>query len=224
MRIDVITLFPALFEEPLRTSLLGKAVEDGLIEVRVHDLREHGLGRHRSVDDAPYGGGAGMVMRPEPLFAAIDQVAEPDSHVVLMSPRGHLFDHGGAERLAALEHLVLVCGRYEGVDQRVIDELIDEEISIGDYVLAGGELPALIVIEAASRFVPGVLGNPESLTTESHAGGTLEHPQYTRPAEFKGLKVPGVLLSGHHGDVERWRTEQSEHLTRERRPDLQGER
>lgn len=224
MRIDVITLFPALFEEPLRTSLLGKAVEDGLIEVRVHDLREHGLGRHRSVDDAPYGGGAGMVMRPEPLFAAIEAVAEPTSHVVLMSPRGHLFDHAGAERLAALEHVVLVCGRYEGVDQRVIDELIDEEISIGDYVLAGGELPALIVIEAASRFVPSVLGNPESLTTESHAAGTLEHPQYTRPAEFKGLKVPGVLLSGHHGDVERWRTERSESLTRDRRPDLLDER
>lgn len=220
MRIEVITLFPALFEEPLRTSLLGKAIEDGLIEVRVHDLREHGLGRHRSVDDAPYGGGAGMVMRPEPLFAAIEAVAEPTSHVVLMSPRGHLFDHAGAERLAAREHVVLVCGRYEGVDQRVIDELIDEEISIGDYVLAGGELPALIVIEVASRFVPGVLGNPESLATESHAGGALEYPQYTRPAEFKGLKVPGVLLSGHHGDIERWRKERSERLTMERRPDL----
>ncbi|MPZ68506.1 MAG: tRNA (guanosine(37)-N1)-methyltransferase TrmD [Actinobacteria bacterium] len=223
MRIDVITLFPTMFVDPLSTSLLGKAIADGVIEVTLNDLREHGLGRHRSVDDTPFGGGAGMVMRPEPLFAAIEAVTTEDSHVVLMSPRGSLFDHRGAERLATREHLVLVCGRYEGVDQRVIDELVDEEISIGDYVLAGGELPALVVIEALSRFVPGVLGNPESLTTESHAVGTLEHPQYTRPAEFRGSKVPDVLLSGHHEEVERWREEESRRLTRERRPDLLGD-
>lgn len=224
MRIDIITLFPRLFDEPMKTSLLGRAVEDGAIEVVLHDLRDHGLGKHRSVDDTPYGGGAGMVMRPEPLFAAIESVKGTDSHVVLLSPRGTVFDHSGAERLAAQNHLVLVCGRYEGVDQRVIDELIDEEISIGDYVLAGGELAALVVIEALSRFVPGVLGNPDSLATESHASGTLEHPQYTRPAEFRGLKVPEVLLSGHHAEVERWRGQESRRLTQERRPDLLEDR
>ena len=223
MRIDIITLFPTMFVEPLKASLLGKAITDGLIAVGLHDLRDHGLGRHRSVDDSPYGGGAGMVMRPEPLFAAIEAVTTDDSHVILMSPRGSLFDHAGAERLASYDHLVLVCGRYEGVDQRVIDELIDEEISIGDYVLAGGELAAMVVIESLSRFIPGVLGNPESLATESHTSGTLEHPQYTRPAEFRGLKVPEILLSGHHEEVERWRDEESHRLTRERRPDMPGD-
>jgi tRNA (guanine37-N1)-methyltransferase len=222
-RIDVVTLFPELFRAPLETSLLGKAVSSGLLTVGVHDLREHGLGRHRSVDDEPYGGGAGMVMRPEPLVAAIEAVRGPGSHVVLLSPRGRRLDHAGVARLASLEHLVLVCGRYEGVDERVIEESVGEELSIGDYVLAGGELPALVVIEAVSRLVPGVLGNAESLGSESHAGGLLEYPQYTRPAEFRGRRVPGVLLSGDHGAVERWRREQSEQLTRERRPDLLGD-
>ncbi|HEV2754658.1 MAG TPA: tRNA (guanosine(37)-N1)-methyltransferase TrmD [Actinomycetota bacterium] len=221
--IDVVTLFPELFTVPLETSLLGKAVASGLLQVRVHDLREHGLGRHRSVDDEPYGGGAGMVMRPEPLFAAIDALRGPASHVVLLSPRGQRLDHGGVARLAALEHLVLVCGRYEGVDERVVEGAVDEELSIGDYVLAGGELPALVVIEAISRLVPGVLGNAESLGSESHAGGLLEYPQYTRPAEFRGRRVPDVLLSGDHGAVERWRREQSELITRRRRPDLLGD-
>ncbi|MDQ3957720.1 MAG: tRNA (guanosine(37)-N1)-methyltransferase TrmD [Actinomycetota bacterium] len=220
LRIDVVTLFPELFARPLETSLLGKAVLEGLIEVGVHDLREHGLGRHRSVDDEPYGGGAGMVMRPEPVFAAVEEVAGEDSHVVLLSPRGVLLNHAAVVRLASLPHLVLVCGRYEGVDERVSEHLADEELSIGDYVLAGGELPALVVIEAVSRLVPGVLGNAESLGTESHAGGLLEHPQYTRPAEFRGHRVPEVLLSGDHAAVDRWRRERSEELTRERRPDL----
>ncbi|MDQ3914067.1 MAG: tRNA (guanosine(37)-N1)-methyltransferase TrmD [Actinomycetota bacterium] len=218
--IDVVTLFPELFRAPLETSLLGKAVAGGLLQVRVHDLREHGLGKHRSVDDEPYGGGAGMVMRPEPLCAAIENVRGPRSHVVLLSPRGHRLDHGHVARLASLEHLVLVCGRYEGVDERVVDLAVDEELSIGDYVLAGGELPALVVIEAVSRLVPGVLGNAGSLGSESHAAGLLEYPQYTRPAEFRGRRVPDVLLSGDHAAVERWRREQSEILTRERRPDL----
>jgi tRNA (guanine37-N1)-methyltransferase len=218
--IDVITLFPELFTAPLETSLLGRAVAGGLLQVRVHDLREHGLGRHRSVDDEPYGGGAGMVMRPEPLFAAIEQVRRPGSRVVLMSPRGHRLDHSHVTRLASVEHLVLVCGRYEGVDERVIEGVVDEELSIGDYVLSGGELPALVVIEAISRLVPGVLGNVESLGSESHAAGLLEYPQYTRPADFRGRKVPDVLLSGDHGAVERWRREQSELITRTRRPDL----
>jgi tRNA (guanine37-N1)-methyltransferase len=220
MRIDVVTLFPELFDAPLRTSLLGRAVKAGRIEVSVRDLREHGLGRHRSVDDEPYGGGAGMVMRPEPIFAAVEAVKEESSHVVLFSPRGARLDQAMVSRLAGLEHLIVVCGRYEGVDQRVADHLVDEEVSIGDYVLAGGEVAALVVIEAVSRLVPGVVGNPESLRSESHGSGLLEHPQYTRPAEFRGWKVPDVLVSGDHGAVERWRKQQAEELTRERRPDL----
>jgi tRNA (guanine37-N1)-methyltransferase len=220
VRIDVVTLFPELFDAPLRTSLLGRAVEAGRIEVSVRDLRGHGLGKHRSVDDEPYGGGAGMVMRPEPIFAAVEAVRKESSHVVLLSPRGARLDHGIASRLAGREHLILVCGRYEGVDQRVADHIVDEEVSIGDYVLAGGEVAALVVIEAVSRLVPGVVGNPQSLRSESHAAGLLEYPQYTRPAEFRGWKVPDVLVSGDHGAVERWRMERAEELTRERRPDL----
>lgn len=220
MRIDVVTLFPELFDVPLRTSLLGKAAAAGIVEVGVHDLREHGLGRHRSVDDEPYGGGAGMVMRPEPIFEAVEALRRPGSHVVLMSARGHRLDHARVVALAEREHVILICGRYEGVDERVAEHLADEEISIGDYVLAGGELPALVIIEAAARMVPGMLGNPGSLDIESHAAGLLEHPQYTRPAEFRGWKVPDVLLSGNHAEVERWRRARSETLTRERRPDL----
>lgn len=220
LRIDVVTIFPQLFDAPLATSLLGKAVADGVVDVRVHDLRAHGLGKHRSVDDEPYGGGAGMVMRPEPLFDAVEAVRGPDSHVVLLTPRGRRLDHEGVAALARRTHLVLICGRFEGVDERVTEHLVDEEVSIGDYVLAGGELPALVVIEAVSRLVPGVLGNAESLASESHTGGLLEYPQYTRPAEFRGWRVPDVLLSGDHGAVERWRREQSEAITRSRRPDL----
>jgi tRNA (guanine37-N1)-methyltransferase len=219
-RIDVITIFPELFVTPLETSLLGRSVAAGLLDVRVHDLREHGLGKHRSVDDEPYGGGAGMVMRPEPLFEAVEEARGPGSHVVLLSPRGRRLDQAGVARLAAADHLVLVCGRFEGVDERVVDHLVDEEISIGDYVLAGGELPALVVIEAVSRLVPGVLGNEESLASESFGSGLLEYPQYTRPADYRGLRVPEVLLSGDHGAIERWRREQAEALTRARRPDL----
>lgn len=220
MRIDVITIFPGLFHEFLRTSLLGKAIAAGVVNVNVHDLRTHGVGRHRSVDDAPYGGGAGMVMRPEPLFEAVDALTRPDSHIVLMSPRGRLLDHHKARALATEKHLIIVCGRYEGVDERVAAHLVDEELSIGDYVLAGGELPALVVIEVASRFVPGVLGNVESLASESHSSGLLEYPQYTRPPEYRGHRVPEVLLSGDHGAIERWRREESKNITRARRPDL----
>lgn len=220
MKIDVVTLFPELFEPFLRTGLMGKAVAGGLQKVGVHDLRAYGLGKHRSVDDEPYGGGAGMVMRPEPIFDAVERVRTGGSHVVLLSPRGRLFHHGVARGLAAHRHLVLICGRYEGVDERVSEHLCDDEISIGDYVLSGGELPALVVIEAVSRFVPGVLGNPASLEQESHAAGMLEYPQYTRPAEYRGARVPDVLLSGDHGAVERWRREQAATITRARRPDL----
>jgi tRNA (guanine37-N1)-methyltransferase len=220
MRIDIVSLFPALFDEPLRVSLLGKAVESGLIDVRVHDLREHGLGRHRSVDDEPYGGGAGMVMRPEPIFAAVEAVATKSSHVILLSPRGTRLDQSVVARLSRLGHLILVCGRYEGVDERVSEHLADEELSIGDFVLAGGELPALVVTEAIARLLPGVIGNEDSLVSESHTGGLLEYPQYTRPAEFRGHRVPDVLLSGDHGAIERWRRDRAEEITRRRRPDL----
>ena len=220
MRIDVISIFPELFTTPLRTSLLGKAIAAGRLEVNVVDLRAYGLGPHRSVDDATYGGGAGMVMRPEPVFRAVEAVARPATHSVLLSPRGRRLDQAGVLELAAKEHLVLICGRYEGVDERVAEHLADDEISIGDYVLAGGELPALVVIEAVSRLLPGVLGNESSAADESHSQRLLEYPQFTRPASFRGWSVPSVLLSGDHGAVERWRREQAERITRERRPDL----
>lgn len=219
-RVDVVTLFPELFEVPLQTSLLGKAIESGRLEVGVHDLREHGLGRHRSVDDQPYGGGAGMVMRPEPIFDAVEALRRPDSWVVLLSPRGRRLDQAKVVDYAARPHLVLICGRYEGVDERVAAHLVDEELSIGDFVLAGGELAALVVIESMSRLVEGVLGNAESLEWESHSSGLLEYPHYTRPADYRGFEVPEVLLSGDHGAIERWRAAQAERLTRERRPDL----
>lgn len=219
-RFDVVTIFPELFDAPLRTSLLGKAITDGVVEAGVHDLRAHGLGKHRNVDDEPYGGGPGMVMRPEPIFEAVDRLRTETSHVVLLSPRGTKLNHVGVMRLASLHHIILICGRFEGVDERVAEHLADEEISIGDYVLAGGELAALVVIESVSRMVPGVLGNEESLDAESHAAGELEYPQYTRPAEFRGWKVPDVLLSGDHGRIERWRRTEAEHATRSRRPDL----
>jgi tRNA (guanine37-N1)-methyltransferase len=220
MRIDVITIFPDVFTEYLRTSLLGKAIARGRLQVEVHDLRAWGFGRHRSVDDEPYGGGAGMVMRPEPIFEAVESVATEGSHVVLLSPRGRLLDQRHVAELAGLEHLILICGRYEGVDERVAEHLANEELSIGDYVLAGGELAAMVVIEATSRLVPGVLGNEQSLRHESHTGGMLEYPQYTRPPEYRGHKVPEVLLSGDHGAIDRWRSAQSQRLTRARRPDL----
>lgn len=220
MRIDVVTIFPELFDAPLKASLLGKAIEGGLLEVRTHDLRRWGVGRHQTVDDAPYGGGPGMVMRPEPIFDAVDSLRSDASHVVLLSPRGTKLDQPGVERLASESHLILICGRYEGVDERVALHLADAEISIGDYVLSGGELPALVVIEAVSRLVPRVLGNEASLRAESHVGGLLEHPHYTRPPEYRGWRVPEVLLSGDHGAVELWRATEAQRITRERRPDL----
>ena len=220
MRIDVVTLFPQLFGPHLGESLLGKAVASGTVEVRLHDLREHGLGKHRSVDDTPYGGGAGMVMRPEPIFDAVEELRTEESHVILLSPRGELFKHAVATQLAEIEHLILICGRYEGVDERVSEHLCDRELSIGDYVLAGGEVAALVVIEAVTRLVPGVVGNAESLSSESHAAGELEYPQYTRPADYRGWGVPEVLVSGDHEAVRAWRAERARELTKQRRPDL----
>ena len=227
MRIDVITIFPGLIEAFRGTSLLGAAVRGGIVEVAVHDLREFTKDRHRTVDDTPYGGGPGMVMRPEPLVEAIEALAGPkgesrSARVLLLSPQGRRFEQQRAQELAHTQHLVLVCGRYEGVDQRVVEIAVDEEVSIGDYVLAGGELPALVLIEAVTRLLPGVMGNPESAESESFQTGILEGPQFTRPAEYRGIEVPAVLRSGDHQAIARWRAEQARATTRKRRPDLLG--
>ena len=220
MRIVVVTLFPEFFEEPLGVSIVGRAVEQGLLAVEVHDLREHGLGSHRQVDDAPFGGGPGMVMMVEPLAAALDPLRE--THRVLLTPAGRPLDQGVLDRFAGLEALTLVCGRYEGVDERVAEHLVDEEVSLGDFVLAGGEVAALAIVEGVARLLPGVVGNPLSIETESFRAGLLEEPQYTRPAEFRGWGVPEVLLSGDHGRIAVWRAEQRLHRTRKRRADLLG--
>jgi len=227
MRIDVITIFPELFDPFCDTSLIGQARSEGRIALEVHDLRDWTRDRHRTVDDTPFGGGPGMVMKPEPLVEAIEALAgvkgeRSRTRAVLMSPQGARFDQRGAARLADFDHLVLVCGRYEGVDQRAIELAIDEELSVGDYVLAGGEVASLVVIEATTRLVPGVLGNPESAQRESFEQDLLEGPQYTRPAVYRGLEVPAVLRSGHHEEIARWRAEQARVRTRERRPDLIG--
>ncbi|MDQ2690259.1 MAG: tRNA (guanosine(37)-N1)-methyltransferase TrmD [Chloroflexota bacterium] len=218
MRIDVVTIFPELFELPLRTSIIGRAAEQGIVEFGVHDLREHGLGRHRSVDDYPYGGGAGMVMRPEPLFAAIEPVRDAGAHVILMDPGGEPLSDALARDLAGRSHLALVSGRYEGIDERV-RSLIDREVSIGDYVLTGGELPALVLIDTVVRLLPGAI-QEASHEGDSFATGILEHPQYTRPESFRGMDVPPVLLSGNHGEVDRWRRREALRRTLRRRPDL----
>lgn len=219
MRIDVFSAFPEFFETPLRASLLGRARERGLLDLRVHDLREYATDRHRSLDDAPFGGGAGMVMLPEPLFAAVESVTPPRP-LLLLSAAGERFDQARAAQLGDTPGFSLLCGRYEGVDQRVADHLCDGELSIGDYVTAGGEVGALVVIEAVTRLVPGVMGNVESGHDESHVDGLLEYPQYTRPAEFRGWSVPDVVRSGDHARVARWRRAQALHRTRARRPDL----
>ena len=218
MRIDVVTILPDLVAGPLQASIIGRAASAGLVDFVVHDLREHGLGRHRSVDDYPYGGGAGMVMRPEPLFAAIEPLREAGALVILMDPAGERLTDALARELATLPHLAVVAGRYEGVDERV-RSLVDREVSIGDYVLTGGELPALVLIDAVVRLVPGVI-QAASHEGDSFASGLLEHPQYTRPESFRDLDVPPVLLSGHHGEVERWRRREALRRTLERRPDL----
>lgn len=232
MRIDVVTIFPELFEPFRSTALLGAACAQGIVDLRSHDLRDWTRDRHRTVDDTPYGGGPGMVMKPEPLVEAIEALAGAKetaetadartARVLLLSPQGRRLDQARVEELAQESHLVLVCGRYEGVDQRVIDLAVDEEVSIGDYVLAGGELPALVLIEAVTRLLPGVMGNPASAETESFQHGLLEGPQYTRPAVYRGHEVPAVLRSGDHAAVARWRAEQAQETTTRRRPDLLG--
>jgi tRNA (guanine37-N1)-methyltransferase len=216
--IDVLTLFPEMISGPLGASIPGRIQEQGIATIRTHDLRQWGIGRHRSVDDAPYGGGAGMVMRPEPIADGIDSVRREDSLVILLDPSGHVFDHARAAELAGRSHLVLVCARYEGVDERV-RSLVDLELSIGDYVLTGGELPALVVIDSVIRLLPGAI-DELSTTEESFAAGLLEYPQYTRPPTFRGMDVPAILTSGDHAAVARWRDEQARERTRTRRPDL----
>ena len=218
LEIDVLTLFPAMIEAPLAQSIPGRIQEQGLVAIRTHDLRQWGIGRHRSVDDAPYGGGAGMVMRPEPIADGIDAVRRADSLVILLDPAGEPFSQTRAADLAGRSHLVLVCARYEGVDDRV-RSLVDLEVSIGDYVLTGGELPALVVVDAVIRLLPGAIDDA-STAEESFSTGLLEYPQYTRPPTFRGMDVPAILTSGDHGAVARWRDQESLRRTRERRPDL----
>jgi len=223
MRIDIITIFPEFFSV-LDVSLLGKARASGLLELGVHDLRDFTHDRHRTVDDTPYGGGAGMVMKPEPWGEAFDGILQSDSVVVFPSPAGERFTQATARELAGTSHLVFGCGRYEGIDQRVVDNVASRssvrEISLGDYVLNGGEVAAMAMIEAIGRLVPGVVGNPESLTEESHEDGLLEYPSFTKPAQWRGLDVPPVLLSGNHGAIAAWRHEQQLERTARVRPDL----
>jgi tRNA (guanine37-N1)-methyltransferase len=218
LEIDVLTLFPAMIDGPLGQSIPGRIQEQGLATIRIHDLREWGIGRHRSVDDSPYGGGAGMILRPEPVAAALDALRTPASTVVLLDPVGEVFTQSRATDLATRSHLIFLCPRYEGVDER-IRFLVDLELSIGDYVLTGGELPALVVIDAVIRLLPGAI-EAASVADESFSSGLLEYPQYTRPPTFRGMDVPAILASGDHGAVERWRREQAVERTRQRRPDL----
>ena len=226
LRIDVVTIFPRMVEAPLADGIVQKAVQAGLVRIGVHDLRDHTDDRHRTVDDASFGGGPGMVMKAEPFFRAVEAVmtqgSGPGRTVVLLSPRGRRFDQAAAEQYARLEQLVLLCGRYEGVDERVVEGLRAEEVSLGDFVLTGGEAAALAVVEATVRLLPGALGDEESAKSDSFADGLLDFPHYTRPATVRGMAVPEVLVSGDHGKVRRWRRKQALRATRERRPDLLG--
>ena len=223
MKIDIVTIFPRMVEAPLAEGIVGRAITAGLIDVRVHDLRSYTTDRHRVVDDVPFGGGPGMVLKPEPVFGAVDAIraerGEP-SAIILTSPDGSRFTHRDAERLSRLPHVVLLCGRYEGIDERVRLHLATEEISIGDYVVSGGELPALVIVDAVARFVPGVVGDDESVARDTFSRGLLDYAQFTRPAEFRGMTVPAVLLSGHHAEIARWRRREALKRTLDRRPDL----
>ena len=223
LKIDIVTIFPKMVQAPLGEGIVGRAIERGVIDARVHDLREHATDRHRVVDDVPFGGGPGMVLKPEPLFRAVEAIragrGEPAA-VILTSPDGARFTHADAARLSRAGHVVVLCGRYEGVDERVRAHLATEEISIGDYVLSGGELAALVIVDAMARLVPGVVGDDASVARETFATGLLDFPQFTRPADFRGLAVPPVLLSGHHGEIESWRRREAVKRTLERRPEL----
>ena len=218
MKIDVLTLFPEMFE-PLKTSIIGKAIEKNIIEINLINIRDFSKDKHKKVDDTPYGGGAGMVIRPDVVYDAYKSVYDKNAKVIYLSPQGKVLDQKKVENLSSENHLILLCGHYEGIDQRVLDEIVDEEISIGDYVLTGGELPAMVVIDTVSRYIEGVI-NKESTNEESFSNGLLEYPQYTRPEEFLGKKVPDILISGHHENINKWRQEKSLEITKLKRPDL----
>lgn len=223
MRIDVLTLFPSMFEGVFGSSILGKAREKGIVSLNAVNFRDFANNKHNTVDDYPFGGGGGMVLKPEPIFAAVEHIAAASGtkpRVILMCPQGKPYSQRIAERLSRESHLLLICGHYEGYDERIREHLVDEEISIGDYVLTGGELPAMVVIDSVVRLLPGVLGNEQSAVTDSFSTGLLEYPQYTRPANFRGWNVPDVLLSGHHEQIAKWRREQSLLRTLKRRPEL----
>ena len=220
MKIDVLTLFPEMFAGPLDVSIVQRARRTGLLNLRVHNLRDWTHDRHKTVDDRPFGGSAGMVLKPEPLFEAVESLGNEQTKVILLTPTGRTFSQAIARELAVDEHLLFICGSYEGVDERVREALVDDELSIGDYVLTNGGLPAMVIIDAVTRLLPGALGDDESAKDESFSHGLLEYPHYTRPAEFRGMKVPDVLLSGHHAEIDKWRAEQARLRTAQQRPDL----
>jgi tRNA (guanine37-N1)-methyltransferase len=220
MKIDVLTLFPAMFAGPLDESIIKRARQAGLLELQLHQLRDWTHDRHKTVDDRPFGGGPGMLLKPEPIFEAVESLQREKTRVILMSPSGRKFDQAIARELAQQEHLLIVTGHYEGFDERIREALADDELSIGDYVLTNGALPAMVVIDTVARLLPGVLGDDASSTEESFSHGLLEYPQWTRPAEFRGMKVPDVLVSGNHAEIAKWRAEQAKQRTQEQRPDL----
>ena len=223
MRIDILTLFPEICRAPLGESILKRAQDSGLLDLRIHNLRDWTTDKHHVVDDAPFGGGQGMVMKPEPIFAAVESLCNESSTVVLMAPQGRRFTQSAASEFSRCEHLIVICGHYEGVDHRVTEHLVDAEISIGDYVLTNGAIAAVVMVDAVVRLLPGVLGHEQSAADDSFSGGLLEGPQYTRPAEFRGWRIPEVLLSGNHAEIAAWRKDQALKRTRENRPDLLGE-
>ncbi len=220
MKIDVLTLFPAMFAGPLDESIVKRARTKGLLDLTIVNLRDYTHDRHKTVDDRPFGGGPGMVLKPEPIFEALESLATEHTRVLMMSPSGRKFDQALARELAQEKHLLLISGSYEGVDERVVETLVDDEVSIGDFVLTNGALPAMLIVDAVTRLLPGALGDDASSADESFSHGLLEYPHYTRPAEFRGMKVPEILLNGHHAEIEKWRKEQSKSRTQKRRPDL----
>lgn len=220
MKIDVLTLFPGMFAGPLDESIIKRARESGALDLQIHNLRDYTHDRHKTVDDKPFGGGPGMLLKPAPIFEAVEAIANPDTHIVLLTPSGRRFTQSIARELAGSKHLLLISGSYEGVDERVREHLVHDELSLGDFVLTNGALPAMVIIDAVTRLLPGVLGDDASATDESFSHGLLEYPQYTRPADFRGMKVPEILLSGHHAEITKWRHEQALKRTKERRPDL----
>jgi tRNA (guanine37-N1)-methyltransferase len=222
MKVDILTLFPDICRAPLSESIMKRAQERGVVDLRIHNLRDWTADKHHIVDDAPFGGGQGMVMKPEPIFAAVEDLRNQSSKVLLMSPAGHRFDQAMATQLSKEAHLIIICGHYEGVDHRVIEHLVDREISIGDYVLTNGAIAAVVLVDAIVRLLPEALGHEQSAVDESFNLGLLEAPQYTRPAEFRGLKVPQVLLSGNHAEIAKWRKEEARKRTQKNRPDLLG--